>query len=351
MSTRACVLLAVLWIAGGVACAQSVESSAVARSLVDDIRNARAQLEAGCSPWQDPAGRPRPEPLAVLRQELPGNHIWKAFKPVDRLVREAYRLQRQGYIVKDAAVAERREARALLPALAEAITLESPCYNRRVTSTALRQVSQADYALRFMQYQSALCVLWSMADLLGLWDRQAALEVAEEHVGEMQRRGSRARNLRPNEARRMSRRLDVISRMIDTAVCWQPLPESIGPGDISPRRISDTRSDRHFASHARLGAAFDPWRDGSTIDGSATPLVYDETNLEFALSFPPQETECLHVRPKWRDWQRQLNEYRYGWVAETNTAAGQWAVCCDWRRLLPESSWPGARGIDNAGGL
>ncbi len=355
MFARACVLAMVLSLSVRLAAGQTVEASAVAQSLLRDIANARRLLQSNQSPWQDTAARPQPQPLAVLAQELPGNAIWVAFKPVDERVRAAYWLQRQSYLEKDAAVRQRREARELLPALAAAIRAERDRYNPTVINLAVRQVAQADNALVHLEYHAALCVLWSMADLLGLWDRQAALEVAQDHLSDLRHDGAGKSELRASVARGMDRTLETIAQMIETAIAWRPVGESlagpsIGPSDIGPAGGSRSDAERHFADHAVLGHAFDPWRHGSVVTSGATPLVYDQVNARLALSRPPQETKCLAACPRYRDWQDKLDDHRYGWSPYMDSAARQ-KPCCDWRALQPWAAWPAAKGADNAGGL
>ncbi|MBU0610751.1 MAG: hypothetical protein KKI08_22895 [Armatimonadetes bacterium] len=350
MLLRACLLAFVASLSVSLAAGQTIEASAVAQSLLLDINRAQALLESNQSPWQDPAARPQPEPLGVLADELPGSHIWGAFKPVDQAVRRAYWLQRHVPLDKDAAVKPRREARELLPQLAAAIRAERRCYNRTVISLAVRQVAQVDNALEHLEYHASLCLLWSMADLLGLWDRQAALEIAQAHLADMRQAGSGKTDLRAKTARRMADKLTVIGQIIAAAEAWQPIHECPGPtelGLINPRTAANAH---HFADPAVLGGAFGPWRDNQTKVSGATPLVYDEINAGYALSFPPRETRCLYRCPEYRPWQKELNDYRYGWSIYKNSAAQQ-KPGCDWRNLPPRATWPGAKGAENAGGL
>jgi len=350
MFARACLLAIVLSLSIGLAAGQTIEASAVAQSLLSDIDKAQCLLQANQSPWQDPGARPQAEPLALLRGELPGSHIWLVFKPLDQRLREAYWLQRQSYLEKDAAVRPRREARELLPELAAAIRVERRCYNRTIAALAVRQVAQLDNALSHMEYHAALCILWSMADLLGLWDRQAALEVAEEHLADLCRAGSGRTELQPKIAGRMTRKLDLIAQIIAAAGAWRPRPEALAPTELGPADIARARVGHHFADHADLGSAFDPWRDNTVLDGSATPLVFNETNAAFALSFPAPETRCLNPCPRYREWQDALGDYHYGWSVYKHSAAQQ-KPGCDWRALEPWATWPGAKGAQNAGGL
>jgi hypothetical protein len=355
MFQRACLLAIVLSLSIGLAAGQTIEASAVSQSLLSDIDKAQGTLQSNQSPWQDPGARPQAEPLAVLREELPGSHIWLAFKPVDQRVRRAYWLQRQSYLEKDAAIQLRREARELLPELAAAIRAERRCYDRTVTNLAARQVAQLDNALSHMEYHAAMCILWSMADLLGLWDRQAALEVAEEHLADLCKAGSGKAELHAKIAQRMARKLDIIAQIIEMAGAWQPMPgtqgvQSIGPVTLGLVDVGGARAGRHFADHADLGQAFDPWRKNTVLDGSATPLVFDETNAAFALSFPAPQTRCLNPCPQYRQWQKTLGDYQYGWSVYKNSAAQQ-KPGCDWRALEPWAKWPGAKGAQNAGGL
>jgi len=351
MRVAVCLLAGVLtMVVAGAAHAESVKAQAVGQSLLQDLQQAQSLLEANRSPWQNPAGRPQAEPVALLRGELPGNGLWAAFVPVDRLVRAAYRLQRQGYIVKDAALPERREARELLPALRDAIRAERACYNPTVISIASRQVVQLDYALYNMQYHAALCLLWSTADLLGLWDRQAALIVAEEQLAAMRQRGANQAQLGERTARAMVKRTEIVARMIECALAWKPMPETVNPGIPSPLG-GQVKAARHFADPTNLGGAFEPWRDQAIV-GSATPVVMDTYNMRQGLMSPFRNTTCLHPCPEvYRDWQYALDDFRYGWTVYTDTAAQPWKTGSDWRRLQPWDTWPGAKGAQNAGGL
>ena len=353
MSLRLSMLAVLLVLAVASGWAQNVPASAVGQSLLQDLNQARAQTQANRSPWADPLGRPQPEPVALLLSELPGSRIWNAFKPVDQFAREALRAQRQGYIVKDAAIRERRSARSLLDDLSAAIRAERPSYSHRAMRTALLQVAQVDYALKHMEYYSSLCILWSMADVLGLWDRQAALEVAYAHLAELRERGAGRGQLRDHDARRMDRDLEAISQIITTALAWEPLPESIGPANSSPQDPGAVTAARHFADPADLGEAFEPWRDGAVVNPACGPMTYDETHAREAFSLLPRNTRCLTpCAQRYRDWQYALDDYRYGWVVDTHTAANPpWDVNCDWRRLEPGAAWPGAKGAQDAGGL
>jgi hypothetical protein len=350
MLPRVCLPALILCLSVSLAAGQTIEASAVAQPLLSDLSRAQGLLDANQSPWQEPGARPQAEPLAVVREALSGNRIWVAFKPVDRAVRRAYWLQQQSYLEKDAAVRQRREAQELLPALAEAIRADRDCYPRSVTNLAARQIAQVDNALKHLEYHAALCVLWSMADMLGLWDRQAALEVAQDHLADLCHSGAGKPQLPEKVARRMSRKVEVIAQIIAAALAWRPPADSIGPVELGPARAAGSRGSRHFADHADLGAAFDPWRDNWAPESGATPLVFDETSAGYALSMPARETRCLHARPQYHDWQRTLHDYRYGWSVYQYSSAQQ-KPGCDWRKLEPWATWPGAKGAPISGGL
>jgi hypothetical protein len=297
--TLVVVLVVVAIAAAG---ADTVTAQAVGQSLLEDLSHARAVLQDNRSPWEDPAARPQAEPVAVLASELPGYRIWLEFKPVDKLVREACRAQWEGYIDKDAGMTPRRDAVARLDELSAAIRAERPSYTRPPIRTAYLQVGQLDYALKHMEYNASMCLLWSMADILGLWDRQAALEVAERHLAELRRDGAGRRELAPRKAQRMIVELDAITMVIKAALDWRPLTEGI-PVECT--------------------------------------------------SGPARHTCCLSPCPeRYRDWQYILDDFRYGWVVDHDTSADPpWDRDCDWRRLHPQPTWPGAGGVWNAGGL
>jgi hypothetical protein len=352
MTLRTGMSLVLLILAMTVVYAQNVPAAAVGQSLSHDLDQALTTVQAHKSPWEDPAARPQPEPLTLLLSELPGGRIWNAFRPVDNHVREAYRSQQQGYIVKDAGVVDRREACALLTPLRTAIIAERRSYPRRATATALFQLGELDNALKHMEYYSALCVLWSMADVLGLWDRQAALEIAADHLSGLRDRYQGRANISDRDSRRLTCELSAIEGIIEAAVAWQAPPD-IGPAPCNPYATARAADVRHFANPAVLGGAFQPWRDGAQVDPACNPMTYDETHAAEAFASPARLTRCLSpCARRYRDWQYVLEDFRYGWIVNTHTAAsGPWDVNCDWRRLPPLPTWPGAQGAENAGGL
>ncbi|MEN6400729.1 MAG: hypothetical protein ABFD94_02190 [Armatimonadia bacterium] len=335
----------------GSAFAETAVAQGLAQSLLADLQAAQCALDRNQSPWPDRASRPQPEPVAALSAELPGNCIWQAFRPVDLAIRQAYRAQRSQYLEKDAGIIQRRTARTGLDPLRDAIKQERACYGNRTIGLALRQVDQVDNALRHLEYYSALCIMWSMADILGLWDRQAALESAGDHLRSARNGALRRQNLSSSHARALKSRLATISTMIETAINWQPAPEGIGPcGDLASSGAPD---NHHWATHYDPGGAFGPWREPHQFEETgASPWLLVQPWTRDALDQPAPETRCLAPCPKkYRDWQYKLADPRYGWLVYTHTAASQWRVDCDWRSLEPRATWPGAKGIQNAGGL
>lgn len=352
MTRRLLASFVLLLLALGTLWAQEVERTALGQSLLGDLRAAQDCLEKGQSPWPDRTSRPQAGPVAALRASLPGNGIWEAFKPVDCAIREAYHQQRSIYLEKDAGLIERRAARTELEPLRDAIKTERRCYSNATVGTALRQLDQVDYALRHLQYHAALCVMWSMADALGLWDRQAALESAERHLGAARERGLRRQQLSSGEAKHLTQRLDTITCMIQTAVAWKPAPEAIGPSEVDLMVGSYGRNDRHFAEPYDPGGAFDSWRETRPEQTGASPWLHVQPWTRDDLERPAPETRCLAPCPRrYRDWQYTLNDYRYGWLVYTHSAAGNWKPGCDWRELQPKATWPAGRGAQNAGGL
>ena len=346
----ALVLVVVTLSSLGTAFAETAAAQGLAQSLCADLQAAQCTLDRNQSPWPDRASRPQPEPIAALAAELPGNCIWQAFRPVDLAIRQAYRAQRSQYLEKDAGVIHRRTARTGLDPLREAIKQERACYSNRTVSLALRQVDQVDNALRHLEYYSALCVMWTMADMLGLWDRQAALESAEDHLRSARAGALGRKALSSGHARAVKSRLATISTMIETAINWKPAPEGIGP---CSHLASATPDSPHWATHYDPGGAFGPWREPREFrQTGASPLILVQPWTREALGRPAPETRCLvPCAKKYRDWQYKLHDLRYGWLVYTHTAASQWRVDCDWRNLEPRATWPGAKGIQNAGGL
>lgn len=342
-------LMVLLLASAGTAFAETAAAQGLAQSLLSDLQVAQCALDRNQSPWPERTSRPQPEPVAALAAELPGNCIWQAFRPVDLAIRQAYREQRSQYLEKDAGIIQRRTARTGLDDLREAIQQERACYGNRTISLALRQVDQVDNALRHLEYYSALCIMWSMADILGLWDRQAALESAEDHLRSARAGNLRRQQLSASRARSLKTRLATISTMIETAVNWKPAPEGLGPCADLASRAPDSP---HWAEHYDPGGAFGPWRETTTEETGASPWLHVQPWTREALDQPAPETRCLTPCPKkYRDWQYKLGDPRYGWRVYTHTAASQWRVGCDWRDLAPRATWPGAKGIQNAGGL
>lgn len=333
--------------------AQSVQAVALAQSLLQDVEAAQGALDRNCSPWESRDGRPQPEPINALRLELPGTCIWMAFKPVDAAIRESYRQQRNSYLEKDAAIIDRRMARVGLEPLREAITQEADCYPAGTVSLARRQVSQIDNALRHHEYNAAACILWAMAEVLGLWDRQAALESAADHMARLREQGLGRKSIPSDEARNMKNRLGCLSVMVERAVCWRPTA-GVMAGDLLSERTAQERRHRHWAEeHLDPGAAFEKWRENASLDPGATAWVLRRPYYRCEMDSGYFNTRDLVPCPKAdRDWQYTLRDYRWGWLEYTRSAAnGLWRPHGDWRDLEPDAFWPGARGSQTSGGL
>lgn len=332
--------------------AESVAATGLAQSLLQDLQSAQSALDRGQTPWPEAQSRPQAEPLTALRLELPGSRLWSAFQPVDAAIREAYRQQRKMYIDEDAGLIDRRTARTALDDLTAALGEERPSYNATVVSRANRQILQIDFALSHHQYHAALCIMWAMADALGLWDRQAALESAADHLARLRAAALRRQSLPPGTVRYYKNQLGCIATIVERAVAWQPAPQSIGPS----RRVTTCpdgalQSDHWAREHFEVGGAFDPWRNNSGASG-ATPWVLNQPIFRLGLQEPPRETRDITPCPeRYRDWQHTLRDYRWGWFVYNDSAASGWRPHGDWRDLQPTPFWPGERGIDNAGGL
>jgi hypothetical protein len=333
--------------------AQSVQAVSLAQSLLQDMQAAQVTLDRCGSPWENAEGRPQPEPINALRLELPGSYIWAAFKPVDAAIRESYRQQRNSYLEKDAAIIDRRMARVGLEPLREAITREEDCYPAGLVSLARRQVSQIDNALRHDEYNAAECIMWAMADALGLWDRQAALESAADHLAKLRAQGLCRKSIPTNEARNMKNRLGCVGVMIDRAVCWSPRVGTMA-GELLTVRSQEEWHNPHWADEQmEVGGAFENWRENSSLDPGATPWVLRDPYYRCQMGQAALNTRDLVPCPKvYRDWQVTLHDYRWGWVEYTHSAAnGLWRPHGDWRDLEPNAFWPGAKGSQTSGGL
>jgi hypothetical protein len=333
--------------------AQSVQSVALAQSLLQDMEAAQATLDRNRSPWESADGRPQPEPVKALRLELPGTCIWAAFKPVDAAIRESYRQQRKSYLEKDAAIIDRRMARVGLEPLQEAITQEENAYPAGLVSLARRQVSQIDNALRHDEYNAAACIMWAMADALGLWDRQAALESAADQLTRLRAQGLCRKSVPSDEAKYMKNRLGCVSVMVERAVCWQP-QVGVMAGELLSERTEQERRHPHWAEeHLEVGGAFEKWRENTSIDPGATAWVLRRPYYRCEMGEASFNTRDLVPCPKaYRDWQYTLGDYRWGWLEYTRSAAnGLWRPHGDWRDLEPDAFWPGAKGSQTGGGL
>jgi len=332
--------------------AQPAVSAGLKQSLLQDIGVAQQALAKGESPWVDAQARPQAEPIRALSAELPGHCLWLAFKPVDAAVREAYRLQRRMWAEKDAGIIDRRVARVALEKLSAALQTEQAEYPSAVKSRARRQLDEIDNALAHHEYHAALCVLWSMAEVLGLWDRQAALECAADSMASMRGAGLRRKSLPRGQAELYGKRLECLSGMIERATTWQPA-NSYPALHVGALAVPASDRNKHWAKEAfETGDAFAPWRDDQGQAG-ATSWILNQPIFRLALQDPPRNTKDLAPCPtRLRDWQYTLHDYRYGWTIFTRTASGShWQPHGDWRDLEPDAFWPGAGGSQTAGGL
>lgn len=354
MGSRITIAIATAALLGGLVAghAQSVVSAGLTQSLLQDIGDAQSALAEGRSPWEDAQARPQAEPIRALSAELPGHRVWLAFKPVDAAIRDAYREQRRMWAAKDAGIIPRRKARVGLEKLSEALEAESSTYPASLNRLARAQVAQIDYALLHHEYHAALCVLWAMADALGLWDRQAALEAAADNLAAMRAAGLRRKSLPRGQAEAFGKRLKCLGGMIERAVAWSPA-NALGPAQFVPLAMPAPARNKHWAKEAfEPGGAFAVWRNDQGQAG-ASSWVLNQKIFRSALEDPPRNTKDLSPCPtRLRDWQHTLHEYRYGWVVYTRAAAGNhWHPHGDWRDLEPKTFWPGAGGSQTAGGL
>lgn len=341
-------VLAVVWmvLAGTAAPAQSVTAVALANSLQQDFACVQALLDNRQPPWASVQSRPQPEPINALRLELPGNCIWARFKPVEAAVREAHRQQRKVFLGKDAGLIERREARAGIQPLAAAILQEREAFEPSLIRCARQQVAQIDNAPAHDEYHAAECILWSMADRLGLWDRQAALETAAEHLGTLRARALCDKDLSADEVKGYKNQIGCLTVMVQRAITWQPTP-------CCPPATPVESVNMHFASDPLSGGlAFGPWRDSLGRSG-ATQVVLNRPFFRAGMQAPAANTYDLSACPElYRDWQYTLHDFRYGWLVYNHSAAnGLWRPHGDWRELAPNAFWPGAKGSQTAGGL
>lgn len=378
--------------------AQSVAAVALAKSLQQDFAAAQALLDSGQAPWPSAESRPQPEPINALRLELPGNSIWAAFRPIDCAIRGGYRQQRKMYVDKDAGLIDRRTARTGVDALGAAIRQERQAYNPDVVECANLQVREIDNALEHDQYYAAECTMWSLADRLGLWDRQAALEAAACHLARLRARASGCQKLSAGQIRFYKNQLGCLSVMVQRAIEWQPTGYSDPVCNLSPCHVipCGTNRCRKPASAAITrnvpvgsttpcnttpcatpacppqtvankscakdlcacsgaltdGTAYGPWRDTLGHSG-ATPVVLNRCFLRQGMEIPARNTyDRYPCAVLYRDWQYTLRDFSYGWLVYIDSAAnGLWRPHGDWRELQPDASWPGARGSQTAGGL
>ena len=302
--------------------AQSVQAVALANSLQQDFCAAQALLDKGQTPWPNAQARPQPEPINALRAELPGNCIWAAFKPVDCAARASFRQQRKMYVDKDSGLIDRRTARTGIDELSAAVLQERPAYPKELIRCARRQVLQVDDALEHSEYHAAECALWSLADRLGLWDRQAALEAAACHLAALRERAMGCKTLSPGQVRYYKNQLGCLAVMVQRAVDWKPAACDATPPNLSPCHCPPC----HPAS--------DPCGESS-------------------LQAPERNTYDLWpCAVLYRDWQYALHDYNYGWLVYTHSAAnGIWRPHGDWRELEPTAFWPAAKGSEVSGGL
>ncbi|MEI6499473.1 MAG: hypothetical protein WCP21_00440 [Armatimonadota bacterium] len=354
MGSRMTIFMATAALLGALSSghAQSVVSAGLAQSLQQDLQEAQNALATGQSPWADARARPQAEPIRALSAELPGHRLWLAFKPVDAAIREAYRRQRMMWADKDAGIIYRRRARVGLEKLVEALEAEDADYPSSLESLAHGQIGEIDNALRHDEYHAALCILWSMADALGLWDRQAALETAADNMAALRAAGLRRKSLSRGQAEAFRKRLTCLGGMIERAVAWKPV-NVLTPGQMVPLNAPDSDHNKHWAKEAfEPGGAFAVWRNDHGQSG-ASSWVLNQPIFRSALEDPPRNTKDLApCLSRLRDWQYTLHEYRYGWVVYTRAASGNhWRPHGDWRDLEPKTFWPGAGGSQTAGGL
>lgn len=358
-----CILLSVTS-----APAESVAAAALANSLQQDFAAAQGLLDSGQSPWPSAESRPQPEPINALRLELPGNCIWAAFKPVDEAIRAAYRQQRKMYVDKDAGLIDRRGARGGIDCLSAAIRQERAAYDPGLIRCARQQVLEIDNALEHNQYYAAECTMWSLADRLGLWDRQAALESAADHLTILRAHAMGCKSLSAAEIRLYKNQLGCLGVMVERAIQWQPTGYNGPACNLSPCQTipCDTTACRgatiaNKGCAKELGAcpcacagdtAYGPWRDTLGYSG-ATAVVLNRPFFCAGMEKPARNTYDLYpCAVLYRDWQYTLRDYRYGWLVYIDSAAnGLWRPHGDWRELEPNAFWPAAKGSETGGGL
>jgi hypothetical protein len=350
-----CFILPALLLCLAATAAPSPTAQNLGESILLSLSEARTALLAGQSPWAGQTPGPDPATLIALSEALPGNYMWPVFKRTEALVRSAYRAQRQGFTDKDAGLIYRRDARPLFDELARAVTWERPLLPAPVTALGTIQVAQAVNALERKEYHATLTLMWSLADLTGLWDRQAALEAGAAQLTWLKAVTARRTTLPEREAKVYEDRLSLLAALVERALLWEPdevnLPETARFHVVSRQYFLLPQWTPYFLT----GTGYDTWRHTVLKPGSSAylreqPCARQAQIVPWA-EMPPFDTRPVHPDPtSLRSWQVPFGESRYGWLVYTRHG-GRTPTGSDWRALKPYCFWPAAKGAENAGGL